>query len=60
MNIQSPPRPAEIEAILGLDAKSRNRRWGRRALWLLLLLALLAGGAWWVAEAPVRRPRPEL
>jgi len=48
MNIQSPPRPAEIEAILGLDAKSRNRRWGRRLMWMLLLLALLAGGAWWV------------
>ncbi len=47
MNIQTPPRPSEIEAILGLDAKSRRRNWRRRVLWLLALLLLLAGGGWW-------------
>jgi HlyD family secretion protein len=47
MNIQTPPRPSEIEAVLGLDAKSRRRSWRRRAMWLLLVLALVAGGAWW-------------
>ena len=47
MNIQTPPRPSEIEAILGLDRKSRRRAWLRRTLWLLLLLVLLAGGGWW-------------
>ena len=47
MNIQTPPRQSEIEAILGLDAKSRRRTWRRRGAWLILLLALLAGGAWW-------------
>ena len=57
MNIQTPPRPSEIEAILGLDAKSRRRSWGRRALWLLLVLALLAGGGWWVLQAAGRRAR---
>jgi len=46
MNIQTPPQPSEIEAVLGLDAKSRRRNWGRRLLWLLVLAALLAGGAW--------------
>ncbi len=47
MNIQTPPRPSEIEAILGLDAKSRRKSWERRAMWLLLLLALAAGAGWY-------------
>lgn len=47
MNIQTPPRPSDIEAVLGLDAKSRRRSWGRRALWLALLAVLLGGLAWW-------------
>jgi len=46
MNIQTPPRPSDIEAVLGLDAKSRRRSWGRRALWLALLAVLLGGLAW--------------
>jgi HlyD family secretion protein len=47
MNIQTPPRPSDIEAVLGLDAKSRRKSWGRRALWLLLLLPILGGLGWW-------------
>ncbi|WP_204508317.1 efflux RND transporter periplasmic adaptor subunit [Aestuariivirga litoralis] len=48
MNIQSPPGPAEIEAMLGLDPKSRRKRRGRRLLWLALLALALGGIAWWV------------
>ena len=57
MNIQTPPRPSEIEAVLGLDAKSRRRNWGRRVLWLLVLLALLAGGAWWGLQFTASGPQ---
>jgi HlyD family secretion protein len=56
MNVQTPPRPAEIEAMLGLDAKSRQRRWRRRAMWLLVLLALIAGGAWWLLKLQAAGP----
>lgn len=56
MNIQTPPRPAEIEAILGLDAKSRRKRWRRRALWLLVLLALAAAGAAWYLKRHAAGP----
>lgn len=56
MNIQTPPQPSEIEAILGLDAKSRRRRWRRRAVWLLLLLALIAGAVWWVLRLQAAGP----
>jgi len=48
MNIQTPPGPAEIEAMLGRDRKGRRRRWGRRLTWLSLLGLALAGIAWWV------------
>jgi len=53
MNIQTPPGPSEIEAVLGLDAKSRRRRLRRRASWMLLGLLLVAGaGAWgWMARS---------
>jgi HlyD family secretion protein len=47
MNIQTPPGPSEIEAILGLDAKSRRNTWRQRAWWLAAVLALLAGAGWW-------------
>jgi len=47
MNIQTQPRPSEIEAVLGLDARSRRKSWGRRTLWLVLLLPILAVLAWW-------------
>ncbi len=47
MNIQTPPGPAEIEVILGLDTRSRRRTWGRRLMWLALTALLAAGTAWW-------------
>ena len=47
MNIQTPPSAADIEMALGLDPGSRRRRWGARLVWIGLVLAVLAGGAWW-------------
>jgi len=47
MNIQTVPAPKEIEKALGLNGAHRRRVWLRRALWLLVALALLAGGFWW-------------
>ena len=52
MNIQTPPGPAEIEAILGLDAGSRRKTWRRRIMWLALLALVVAGIAWWVMASP--------
>ena len=49
MNIQTPPGPAEIEALLGLDAKSRRRSLRRRLMWLALLALAVAAVAWWAA-----------
>ncbi|MEI7598536.1 MAG: efflux RND transporter periplasmic adaptor subunit [Aestuariivirga sp.] len=48
MNIQTPPGPTEIEAMLGLDAKSRAKTRNRRLFWLALLALALAGIAWWM------------
>lgn len=50
MNIQTAPKPEEIEAVLGLDRKGRSRRWLKRGMWLLVLAALVAGGAWWYLQ----------
>ncbi len=47
MNIQTPPSTADIEAALGLDSRGRRSVWIRRFVWLVLVLAVLAGGAWW-------------
>lgn len=47
MNIQTPPGAADIEAILGLDARSRRRSWLRRLVWLALLVLAAAAIAWW-------------
>jgi HlyD family secretion protein len=47
MNIQNLPNPAEIEAVLGLDARGRGKRWLRRLVWLAAIAVLLAGGAWY-------------
>ncbi len=52
MNIQTPPGPSEIEAMLGLDPRSRRKAWGKRLFWLLLLAALLAAAAWWMLASP--------
>ena len=52
MNIQTPPGPAEIEAILGLDAGSRRKAWRRRLMWLGLLALAIGGIAWWVMTSP--------
>lgn len=48
MNIQTPPGPAEIEAMLGLDHKSRRKTWRRRLMWLALIALALGAIAWWV------------
>ena len=47
MNIQTLPNPAEIEAVLGLDPRSRRRKLIKRGIWALVLVAVLAAGAWW-------------
>lgn len=51
MNIQSPPSPAEIEAILGIDTKSRRRKRRKRVLWAIVLALLVAGAGWWLFVA---------
>jgi HlyD family secretion protein len=56
MNIQTPPRPSEIEAVLGIDARSRRRSWRRRALWALLVLALAAAASWWALRLTAAGP----
>jgi HlyD family secretion protein len=48
MNIQTPPGPAEIEALLGMDRKGRARSWRRRLIWLALLALALGAVAWLV------------
>ena len=47
MNMQNLPNPAEIEAVLGLDARGRSKRWLRRSWWLAAVLALVALGGWY-------------
>ena len=51
MNIQTPPGPGDIEAILGLDAGSRRKRLGRRLTWLAVLALAVAGIGWWIAAS---------
>ena len=51
MNIQTPPGPGEIEAILGLDAGSRRKRLGRRLTWLAVLALAVGGIGWWIAAS---------
>ncbi len=46
MNIQTLPNPEDIEAVLGLDRKSRRRKWLKRGAWLAVA-ALLMGFGWW-------------
>lgn len=56
MNIQTPPGPAEIEAILGLDARSRRKAWSRRLIWLGLAGLVVAGAAWWFIATQTGTP----
>jgi HlyD family secretion protein len=49
MNMQSLPSQTEIEAALGLDRRSRRRKWLGRTVWIVLGLAMLAGASWWYA-----------
>lgn len=51
MNIQTPPGPGEIEALLGLDARGRRKTWRRRLIWLALLALAAAAVAWWVTTS---------
>ena len=51
MDMQNAPAPAEIEKALGLDQRSRVGRWTRRLVWLAVILAVVAGGAWWYLSA---------
>ena len=46
MNMQTMPRPEEIEAALGLSPRARRGRWMRRVVWLLLAAALIAAAVW--------------
>ena len=51
MNIQTLPNPEDIEAVLGLDRKSRRRKWVVRGGWAAMAAALLLLGWWfWQAE----------
>jgi HlyD family secretion protein len=47
MNMQNLPNPSEIEAVLGLDARSRGKRWLRRLAWLVVMAIIVAGGVWY-------------
>ncbi|MGE0213443.1 MAG: efflux RND transporter periplasmic adaptor subunit [Parvibaculaceae bacterium] len=47
MNMQTLPRPEEIEAAIRIGAGTPARRWTRRGLVALAILAVVAGGAWW-------------
>ena len=48
MNIQAPPSPAEIEAVLGIDPKSRRRKRRKRVLWVIAILLVAALAGWWL------------
>jgi len=50
MNIQTLPNPEDIEAVLGLDRKSRRRKWVARGGWAAVAAAVLLLG-WWFWQA---------
>lgn len=47
MNMQRPIDPAEIEAAVGLDSRSKTKRWSRRLAYFVSAAAILGGLAWW-------------
>jgi HlyD family secretion protein len=47
MNQQAPLSPAEIEKAIGLGRGAATRKFGKRLIWIVGLLALIAGGAYW-------------
>lgn len=47
MSIQNQADTSEIEAVLGLDPGGRRRTWFKRAVWLLGIIAVILGAAWW-------------
>jgi HlyD family secretion protein len=51
MNIQTLPTQAEIEAVLGMDARSRRKTWVKRVVWLAILAAVIAGAVWWFVQS---------
>ncbi|MBI2717923.1 MAG: efflux RND transporter periplasmic adaptor subunit [Rhizobiales bacterium] len=54
MNVQTLPDQAEIARALGLDARSRRRKWRGRLLWLVLLAVATAAGTWWYLDQQQR------
>jgi HlyD family secretion protein len=50
MDMQTLPNPAQIEAVLGLDRRSRGRRWLRRLVWALVAAGLAAAGGWYYLQ----------
>ena len=57
MNIQTPPGPAEIEAILGLDVTSRRKARRRRLVWLAVAALIVAGAVWWFLATQAGGPQ---
>lgn len=47
MNMQKPIDPAEIEAAIGLDSRSKTKRWSRKFVYFLIGAAALGGLAYW-------------
>jgi HlyD family secretion protein len=47
MNMQTMPRPDEIEAALGLSPRARRGRWAKRLAWLAVLAGIAGGGLWY-------------
>ncbi len=53
MNIQTAPKPEEIEAVLGLDRRGQGRRWLKRGLWLVIISCLLVIAGWSYRERTI-------
>ena len=44
--MQAAPRPADIEAAIGLSPRARRGRWLKRAVWLAVLAGIAAAAVW--------------